>query len=179
MSTNHQFIELQDHVYTRYVKTEIAALSGRRSNPHKIQEQIPFLLITPETKIHYTSTNQGDIEVLEFNGRDPILDYDDEVLEIYSEKEDSIFRSLNRALFEKGLLVTYEQAKVAINMHNALTENEIEAFARIPQILKFKSKLKTITSGAPLNRIREHLIRLDRPMRFIKELDDYASSITT
>lgn len=179
MSINHQFINLQDNVCKRYVKTEIATLSGKRVDPHNLHEQMPFLLITPESKIKYSTTKQGDLDIAEFDGRDPEIDYDNEVLEVYSEKEDKIFRSLNKALFEKGLLVTYDHANGAINMQNALTENEIEAIARMPQPMKFRSRLKTITSHATLNRIREHVIRLDRPMRFIRELDDYANSIIT
>lgn len=178
MSINTQFIQHADSVYKRYKKTQLAALSGKRPDPDDLSKQMAFLLITPESKIHYKSVKQGDIDVMEFSGRDPKLDYDDEILEIYSEREDKVFRALNKKLIESGLLVETNESREDLHTENALTDHDIDVIARSKTPLAFNAHLKKITSLATLDRIKSRLLELDRPVSFTKAVESHASVIT-
>ena len=179
MSVNHQYIELQDTVFKRYHKTEIAALSGKRLNPHNLAEQVYFLLTTPEHCILYKTVQQGDNEVVEFSGRTKELDYEQEVLEIYSDKEDVIFRTLNKVLFERGLLVEYAQQANPITTANALNDAQIDVIAKNPNIRSFKKHLEPITSPQTLQRIKLRLIEFDRPLSFINIVEAHTHYVSS
>lgn len=176
MSVNHQFIELQDtEIYARYQKTQVAALALERPNPHDLTKRAQVLLVTPESSLRYLKDKDGyDI----FDGRAGI-DYDEEVIEIYSAQEDKIFRRLNEKLIADGELVLYQDQRIAADTSNALTQAQVVEIASVKSIPIFKSKLKAVTSVITLDRIRESLIQLGRPMSFVNALDEYKKHVNS
>lgn len=163
-----QYIELQDKVYKRYTKTELAALSGIRANPHDLKERIPFIIVTPESAILYKPDNDGYDTI---QGRSHV-DYDSEVLEIYSVEEDRIFRQINRKLIEKGYLVEYTNTKPDMVTVNDLSDEVVNEIARAKNPLVLKGKIKEITSKVTLLRIRERLEELEKTKGYLKVVDD-------
>lgn len=163
-----QYIELQDKVYKRYTKAELAALSGIRPNPHDLKERIPFLIITPESAISYKPDKDG-YDIIDGRIR---VDYDKEVLEIYSPEEDRIFRQINRKLIENGLLVEYQSTQPDLVTVNELSDSDIEQIARAKNPLILKGKVKDITSKVTLSRIREKLVELEKTKGYLKAIDD-------
>lgn len=176
MSENHQYLELQGKdVFARYQKTQVAALALTRPDPHDLSKRAHVLVITPESALRYKKDNDGyDI----FDGRETVS-YDDEVIEIYSEMEDKIFRRLNEKLFADGELVAYEERRTARDTSNALTQSEVVDIANLKNLPLFRSKLKGVTSLITLDRIREAVIQLGRPMSFVNALDEYKKNVNS
>lgn len=179
MSVSHQYIELQDNVYKRYVKTQLGVLSGNRVNPHNVQQRLPFVLSTPDDKVVYKKIKVDNLEYDEVTGRDAAIDYDEEVLETYSETEDKIFRSINKRLFKEGLLVEYSEKNSDIDYTNALTDDEVERIAKIKNTMAFKKEIRALTKTPTLQRIMEKLLELDRPNSFIRAVQERMNELST
>ena len=179
MSKNHQYIELQDKVYSRYIKTGVAILSGMRSDPYDPKNRIPYILKTPDSVVIWQeeSDNEGNTHLVVPQGRKPII-YEDEVLEVYSEAEDRVFKQLNRKLIESGDLIPYHEERLSdINMSNALSDNDIVLIANSATIPIFKKKIKTITSAPTLLRIDQKLTELGRKPSFKQALAEHQNTI--
>jgi hypothetical protein len=171
-SRNHQFIELQETIFRRYHKTIMGSLAGMRVNPHKPAERLSFLLETPESNINWRKDEEYVIA-------DSVqkIDYDTEVLEVYTVEEDKLFRRLNGRLFERGLLVEYQLEKPIATTENSLTDTEIFKLANHKTLSGFKTALKPITSQITFKRIKDALITLDRPMSFHRALAECSKDI--
>jgi hypothetical protein len=178
MSIAHQFIAFTDNVYKKYVKTQIGSLSGKRADPTDIHKTMPFVLSTPDSHIKFRTIKQDDVEYFEVEGHIPEIDYENEVLETYSSEEDKIFRAYNKKLLEQGLLVEYTAAAKTIDLTNALTQEDILQLAQIKNIPSFKKEIRFITSAVTLERIRDALIDLDRPMSFLKAIKERIDELT-
>jgi hypothetical protein len=172
MSKAHQYIELQDSVFSRYVKTTVGSLTGMRANPHDIKLRIPFILETPEEAIIYEEKDN----YAEYRGRGPIV-YDKEVLEVYTAEEDAILRRVNAALFQEGLLVPYEKERETVVSRNELTESEVIKIAGTKLPTVFKSQLTGITSKTTLTRIKDALDALGRPKSFYTILETHEATL--
>lgn len=173
MSVKHQYIELQDRVYSRYVKTAVGSVAGIRVDPHDHKIRIPFLLSTPDETVIYKTVEEYAV----YDGRGPII-YDKEVLETYSFEEDQIFKRINETLFKEGLLIAYEQERQALVTRNDLMESEVIKIAntRLPNV--FQKQLEGITAQTTLARIRAALDALGRPKSFYTILDKHEVNIT-
>lgn len=181
MSKNHQFIELGDQVYARYIKTEYGILTGLRPNPHDHRQRIDFLIKTPEDKVTWeTEVNPEDKDhVVMVRPISRKIDYDSEVIEIYSEIENRIFKQLNRKLFESGVLAEYHEEKnMDINMSNALTDTQLFEIANSASVPVFKKKIKPITSVNVLDRIEQKLIELERKPSFKMALAEHRKTVS-
>lgn len=179
-SKRHQYIELGDKVYKRYIKTEFGILTGYRPNPHDIKQRVDFLLQTSEDKVTWEkeSNPEDDKHIVLVKPIGKKIDYDDEVLEIYSEVEDRIFRQLNRKLLESGALAEYHEEKsMEINMSNALSDTDVFTIANSASIPIFKKKIKSITSKVTLDRISLKLDELNRKPSFKQALAEYSKTL--
>lgn len=158
MSVNHQFPEYQDAVYARYKKTSTAAIGGNRLNPSDPKERMPFVLMS--------SFDQFDIETetLQFN-------YENDVIELYSEQEEKAFKRLNARLFKNGLIEVYK-GDVPNFEDNTLSEEEIEKIASTKTLLGFKKIIEEIEELITIARIRDAVARLDRPASFSTAINE-------
>jgi len=172
-SINNIYYELQEGVYKRYKKAQLAALSGMRPNPHDLKGRVPFLLVTPEESVEWKE--DGDKYLTPIGIK--TIKYDEEVLEIYSAEEDRLFLRLNTKLFEDGLLVEYNLPRAELNTDNTLTEDELTELCSVMNPRVFASRIKKITSPATLDRIHAKLVELDRKPSFMRALEEHRSMV--
>jgi hypothetical protein len=156
-NTNHQFLEIQDKVYSRYRKTSVGAVCGARLHP-RTQDRVSFILMSSDNKFNPEGNK------LEF-------DYDTDVVEIYSEGEDKTFRAWNSYLFKTGLLVPYTGEKEADDISAAMSDEEITSLVATKNLLQFKSKVSKISSKHTLQRILEENRRQDKKHSFIQTVE--------
>lgn len=158
MSKNNQWVEFSENVFTRYKKAVVSSISGTRLDPIT-KQRIAFILMS-DWKDYNMET-----EKLVFN-------YDRDVIEIYSKEEDRVFRLLNAYLFQSGNLVPFDGTRDLIDTTNAMTDLDISDLAATKNILAFKKKLAAITSRVTLDRLRDITERADRPVSFIRAIED-------
>lgn len=169
MSKNHQMFDLQNGtIFKRYQKTIVGSLAGIRPDPHKLQDRISYLLSTPEHNVSYTLDNDG---FAVFDGV-KVVDYDEEVLEIYSEQEDRIFRRLNETYINSGILVEYSTIRTVFSTSNDLTDQQVRDLAVIRLPNSFKKAIEPITSAHTLKRILREIETADRPKSFYKIVEN-------
>lgn len=148
-SKNHQYLDYADHVVARYVKTVTHSITGMRLDPTTAQP-VDFFLSTPDKNFDF-----GSKEIVDFSD-------DDEVLELYSEKEVTYFKRSNKYLIENGLIKPYTGTKKTINEENVLDDSEIEEIASITNLPKLRSRVHTLTSTVTLTRVLNSMKDLGR-----------------
>lgn len=158
MSINNIVVEFDQNVYSRYKKTSVGAIAGKRLDPAS-KQRVDFLLMSD-----WKNFNREN-NTLKFN-------YDTDVIEIYSADEDRVFRILNAYLFQNGMLAPYDGNREEINLSNSLSDVEVSDIAASKNLLAFKKKLSGISSVSTLYRIKDVTERADRPVSFIRALEE-------
>jgi hypothetical protein len=151
-SVNHQFIELNDQVVARYIKTVLSPVTGYRLNPRNApnpNERIDFLLATPESSLEITPYGDGEPA----KHKQVRISYEDEVLELYTETEKRSFERMNRLLIQNGILVPYEGTQPELDMTNVLSDVEIRKIATTKTTAVFKTRIDDLTSVPTLESI--------------------------
>jgi len=90
--------------------------------------------------------------------------YEDDVIELYSEREVRFFRQQNKYLFERGLLQEFEGEPEEIDTSNMLSDPEVVKIALLPQA-KLSERLQDITSPITLSRIYNMMLEIGRPAK--------------
>lgn len=162
MSLNNIFIELSkdENVYKRYAKTIPGAITGWRLDPRRgSSEKIEFIL-----------TSGGNT-----------FSYQDDVLEIYSLREDEFFQSANKRLFEAGYLKVYQKqiGDEAINTANIKSDSEVEEIAQIKDHDTLTKEIGIITSPVTLFRIFQVAIREGMPRALLQSIEKRISEVNT
>ena len=93
--------------------------------------------------------------------------YDDEVLEIYTAREDRALRQLNKSLFTNGYLKEYMQEAPDVDVHNMLTDDEILEIAKITNIQVLQKRIAELTSSLTVRRILTAANDVGRPIKTI------------
>lgn len=168
---NNQFIHLQGKVYKRYIKASLGILSGWRVDPGNVSQRMPYILETPEKNVSYIQ----DEDYVKADKRLSV-DYDKEILEVYSEEEDKLFRRLNRTNIENGLIIEYLEELGTIDTTNELTDQTLKGIADTKNLLQFKKRIAEITSPITLKRILDMLD--DRPKSFTTALELRMKDVT-
>jgi len=169
-SINHQFLEFNQQVVKRYVRTTIYPIGGLRLNPRSDKfDVIEFLLATPEDNYSYTPNvdPQGGA-VISTDVKQVKFDYADEVLELYTTEEVGLFQRLNRELLVDGALVEYDDTAPEIDLVNTLSDGDIKRLVRLKTKSTFESKIKEITSIRTLKLVMAALEDTDAPMSYAK-----------
>lgn len=156
-SKNTIFVEYADQVFSRYKKTTVGAVCGKRLSPFD-NSRIDFVLMSNWGKFNPENNR------LKFN-------YETDVIEIYSEQEDKVFRALNAYLFHNGLIAPFDGTRDAVDTSNALGDVEITDLAATKNLLSFKKKISTLNEHN-LNRLLEMVKRADRPYSFIRAIQE-------
>lgn len=142
MSRYHQYPEYSDRVVARYQKTIPCKIAGIRLNPHDDMTRMDFLLESREDN---------------FVDNSVVFNYRDDIIELYSDKEARMFKSLNAKLFEEGAIAPYNEAPAEVRMDNTLSDAEVKALAKYGTKEKFAEKLKEFDSWVPVSRILAQL----------------------
>lgn len=168
MSVNHQFIAFDDCIVKRYTKTLPGMVTGKRLDPNRPENELTWLLKSPDGNFIIHWKGEGDpwrCERIAFS-------YDSEVLELYSATEVKLFEKQNRALIEQGVLKEYSDIAPAIDTTNLLTDEEVIAIATTKQPLSFRKKVSALTSIHTLQRVLEAVEKHDRPVSFVKVVQE-------
>lgn len=173
MSYNHQYLEFNDKIVLRYTKTIPGIITGARLDPHRPENRTDWLLRTPEKHFLFKPREDGkiDLERISFS-------YEDEVLELYSSTEVSIFQRLNRATIESGVLVVYNDIAPDIDTSNVLTDDQVTQIAATKQLLAIRKKLTGMTSIHTIQRIIDAAKTLDRPYSIIKAMEERINELS-
>ena len=142
MSKYHQYPEYSDRVVARYQKTIPCKIAGIRLNPHDDVTRMDFLIESREDN---------------FIDNAVVFNYKDDIIELYSDKEARMFKSLNAKLFEDGAIAPYNEAPAEVRMDNMLTDNDVKSLAKFGTKDKFAEKLKEFDSWVPVSRILAQL----------------------
>lgn len=140
MSKHNIYPEFSTNTVARWQKASIHPVAGIRLDPYKEGVKQSFILRSRESNFN-------------FETRQLTFSYDDDIVELYSDKEVNVFRAVNRPAIEAGLLVPYSDTPRQTDTRNALTDEEIAQIASIPQLPKLKKELSQITSLTTLRRI--------------------------
>jgi hypothetical protein len=143
MSVNHQYMQFAGKAIAKYVKTVPYNVSGYRLNPLDLDQRVDFMLSTPDKNFDYETK-----KVKEFT-------YDDEVLELYSEREAGSFLRMNRTLIETGLIKEFVGDQAEIKESNFLSDEAVAELVSTKLPAQLKNKLKEIDSLVTLERVLE------------------------
>lgn len=140
-SKHNLYPEFGDQVVERWQKACIHPVAGTRLDPYDTTgKRLDFILISAE-------------EDFNFDTRKLTFRYDNDIIELYSAREVTVFRALNQNAIESGLLVPYGNSRAQINTVNALTDEQVLEIAEMSNLLKFRKALAEITSINTLKRI--------------------------
>lgn len=166
MSHNHQYIEYDTQIVRRYAKTTVGMLTGYRVDPKRPENRIDWLLSSPSTSFIHTWSD-GDTPKL----TRAAFKYEDEVIELYSNAEIRLFERWNKRIIEEGLLRVYDEAAPDTSTINLVSDDELNAVAKIKQLTALKKKIGEYSSTYTLTRLKEAVERADRPISVIKLIE--------
>ena len=171
-STNHQFIGFDSKIVKKYVRTTIYPVSGRRLNPlnrDNPDEVIDFLLATPADNFKYdVETDPNGGATIKTTVSQAKFEYEQEVVELYSDDEVRLFQRMNRELLVNGDLVEYDEKAPEVDLVNTLSDTDIKKLVRLKTKTIFESKVKEITSLRTLKLVMAALEETDAPMSYAK-----------
>jgi hypothetical protein len=159
MAMNNIYPTVSNEAYKKYAKVPINMLAGLRVDPTDTRVNVGWLLSTDEDNYDLSS-----------NSRKAFV-YDDEVIEIYSELEDKMFRRLNKGLFAKGLLKDYHESQLPIDTKNFISDAEITEIVDLRSMTEFMSRLDKFDSLSTLNRIRDFAISENKSVKKVQAID--------
>lgn len=139
MSVNTQFPELSDSAVERWKKVSVHAITGIRLDPYTEGRRMPFLLESKEKNF------SADNRTLTFS-------YEDDVIELYSAREVTLFRALNKYLFEQGLIAPYESGQSIAHLDQVFTDSMLHEMLTLRKA-EFIAKLATIDSWVTIGRL--------------------------
>ncbi len=144
-SMNNIFLVNIDPPVKKYVKTIPSKLGGVRFDASG-KNQVGFILQSSPT---------GEFV------------YDDEVLEIYTDREDRAFRQMNKSLFTQGYLKEYVQEAPELDTANMLTDNEVTEIASMRNIQQLTKRISELTSKFSVQRILDEANTIGRPAKTV------------
>jgi hypothetical protein len=130
MSYNTAYPSVVAEPVARYVKTVATNLTGRR------------LDVEGKTPVEWCITSDNTQS-----------EYEDAVVELYSDAEHTFFKRINRVLFTEGWIKPFAGGEPVVNTANYMDDVEIEKIASMRRIADLEKALEPITSATTLARI--------------------------
>jgi len=149
-SVNNIYLVLTDPPTHRYVKSIPSKIAGVRLDADG-KNQVGFVL---------QSQTSGEFS------------YDDEVLEIYSDREDRFLRQVNKGLFKQGLLQPFKGELPDVDMSNVLSDEAIVEIASIRNLPQLQKRLQEITSPFTVKRVYDTAVQIGRPQKTIAAINE-------
>jgi hypothetical protein len=160
MARNNIYPTKSHEVYKRYAKVPTNIVAGLRADPFDSRVQVGWTLSTSEEDFNYETKTRA-----KFN-------YENEVIEIYSEQEDALFRRLNKNLLSKGLLKEYTGVDAdAGDTANFLTDAQVNAVVEIRSLADFTQELSKFTSEDTLQRILDAATASNKSFKKIQAVE--------
>lgn len=140
MSKYNIYPEFSDQVIARYRKVVTCAIAGTRLDPHDTTRRLTFLL----------ESDEKDFDV---EKRQLAFNYDNDIIELYSDIEMRMFRALNKPLFAQGMIAPYEDAPEPISMANVHTDEDLKKMLVARSKADLSRNIAEITSWATIGRL--------------------------
>jgi len=166
MSKNNIFITDKEPV-KRYMKAMpiTYTITGWRLDP-ETGKKIDFLLSCPGLPL---TAKYEDLTKRTFS-------YDDDVVELYSDKEVRMFVQMNKYLFQKGLIQEFEGEPDEVDTSNVLSDKEVMAIALMTPA-KLTARLEEIDSEITVKRILATAEEIGRPAKVLALLRGKLSTL--
>lgn len=133
-------------------------LSGMRPDPYETRKTIPWILQSKDTNYNIKAKH------LEF-------EYEDEVIELYSQFEVDTFKRLNKNLFDQGFFKEYVGEQAPVNITNTISDNELENIASIRSNEAFAVEINKLTSPLTLERLKQIATAAGKSVKKIQLID--------
>jgi hypothetical protein len=157
-STNNIFPELENKIFKRYSKVPVHMISGLRPDPYETRKSIPWVL---QTKDENYSIKEKKL----------IFEYEDEVIELYSQFEVDTFKRLNKSLFDQGFFKEFIGEQAPVNTTNIISDNDLENIANIRSNEAFAVEINKLTSPLTLERLKQIATAAGKSVRKIQLID--------
>jgi hypothetical protein len=157
-SSNNIFPELEGKIYKRYSKVPIHMLSGLRPDPYETRKSIPWVLQTRD-------------ENYDIKRKQLTFEYEDEVIELYSQFEVDTFKRLNKALFDQGFFKEFAGEQSPVNTTNTISDSELENIANIRSNEAFAVEINKLTSPLTLERLKQIATAAGKSVKKIQLID--------
>lgn len=153
MAINNIYPQLAGHAYKKYRKVVPHPIGGKRLDPFKVNENIfvDWLLKTEEVDFDFEAK-----KIARFA-------YENEVIELYSEVEDKVFRRLNPGMFEQGFLAVYGENQPELKDK---THYDLDTIASIRLPSNFKKAVQELPKTA-LSELEKKIREKNRPISFL------------
>lgn len=158
MSKENIYPELTDKVVRRYAKVPVHMVSGSRIDPYDARRQIPWILATKP-------------ENFDVKSKELTFDYEDEVIELYSDYEADAFVRLNKKLITQGLLKVYEGVNNLVNEVNTMSDSQVNEIINIRANADFQVELDKITSALTLVRMKHLATEAGKSIKRIQMIE--------
>ena len=157
-STNNIFPELEGKIFKRYSKVPVHMIAGMRPDPYETRKSISWVL---QTKDENYSIREKQLT----------FEYEDEVIELYSQFEVDTFKRLNKNLFDQGFFKEYIGEQAAVNTTNTISDNELENIANIRSNEAFAVEINKLTSPLTLERLKQIATAAGKSVKKIQLID--------
>lgn len=135
--------------YKRYITAVVYPITGWRIDPDT-NRAVEFTLTSP--------------------GKE--MSYEDEVLELYSDREVKFFLQKNKYLLESGLVKEFSGEPDEVDLTNALNDDEVFAAANIRLQNDLKARLAELTSIVTVKRILLQAKEIGRPIKILEIIEN-------
>ena len=166
MAINNIYHMMQGSAYKRYTKVPINLVGGLRVDPTDTRLQIGWILHTDETDFDFATKKRMRFV------------YENEVIEIYSESEDKLFRKLNSGLFRAGLLKEFFETDEIVNSPNFVDDSEISRIVEIRSLTEFQAAVAKFDALATLERIKQQLIDQGKSVKKVQLLENRIKEVS-
>lgn len=99
------------------------------------------------------------------------FDYDSEVLEIYTDRENRALKQLNRSLFAQGFLKEYNLEAPEVDTTNMLSDEEVVEIASMRNIKSLEVRISELTSPFTIQRVLTAANDIGRPAKTIATIE--------
>jgi hypothetical protein len=148
MSVNNIYLVVPTEPYKKYVKTVPSSIAGKRFND-RADAEVGFLLRSVPG----------------------VFSYDDEVLEVYSDREDRFLKQANKSLFESGMLKEYTGNRSAMDTRNIMSDEDVLEIASLRNVMQLSKKLEDIDSKITAQRILDTAKEIGRPAKTLELIE--------
>jgi hypothetical protein len=133
-------------------------LSGMRPDPYETRKSIPWILQSKDKNYNIKAKHLA-------------FEYEDEVIELYSQFEVDTFKRLNKNLFDQGFFKDYHGEQAPVNTTNTISDNELENIANIRSNEAFAVEINKLTSPLTLERLKQIATAAGKSVKKIQLID--------
>src|SRR3990172_2926978 len=130
-------------------------------------------------KVYVTALNPFSDEpegiILQGNPANPD-ELDEQVVEIWDERQDLFFRKINKKHFEAGRLIELAKVFEEPRSPNEVSDEELDRILGL-RFFSFKNRIEKFTEEAPLFRLINRARDVDKSEKIVKHLEETLSKV--